>query len=156
MFQAHSAHHQEVHEANCTYAASGIVTLCKWSSSAIVSGCTRRSLADSDDTRGCMCTICDTDLLMMGGMRLKHVGEFNQCNLCKWTRNLCIKLVIIKQLCALLYQHLLVHLFWVFGSHYNSSVDSVRSRLQNVKSQYQYYSDQGVVDPLMPPIVVPG
>jgi len=29
MFRAHSAHHQEVHDANCTYAASGIVTLCK-------------------------------------------------------------------------------------------------------------------------------
>jgi hypothetical protein len=27
MFRAHSAHHQEVHDANCTYAASGIVTL---------------------------------------------------------------------------------------------------------------------------------
>jgi hypothetical protein len=30
MFQAQSAHHQEVNDANCTYAASGIVTLCKW------------------------------------------------------------------------------------------------------------------------------
>jgi len=29
MFRAHSAHHQEVHDANCTYVASGIVTLCK-------------------------------------------------------------------------------------------------------------------------------
>ena len=29
MFRAHSAHHQEVNDANCTYAASGIVTLCK-------------------------------------------------------------------------------------------------------------------------------
>jgi hypothetical protein len=29
MFREHSAHHQEVHDANCTYAASGIVTLCK-------------------------------------------------------------------------------------------------------------------------------
>jgi hypothetical protein len=28
MFRAQSAHHQEV-DANCTYAASGIVTLCK-------------------------------------------------------------------------------------------------------------------------------
>jgi len=27
MFQAQSAHHQEVNDANCTYAASGIVTL---------------------------------------------------------------------------------------------------------------------------------
>ena len=26
MFRAHSAHHQEVNNANCTYAASGIVS----------------------------------------------------------------------------------------------------------------------------------
>jgi len=29
MFRAQSAHHQEVNDANCTYSASGIVTLCK-------------------------------------------------------------------------------------------------------------------------------
>ena len=29
MFRAHSAHHQEVNDVNCTYAASGIVALCK-------------------------------------------------------------------------------------------------------------------------------
>jgi len=40
-------------------------------------GCTRQSLAESDDTRGCICTICVLDLLMMGGMRLKYVEEFN-------------------------------------------------------------------------------
>jgi len=40
-------------------------------------GCTRQSLADSDDTRGCTCTIYVDDLLMMGGMRTKHVEEFN-------------------------------------------------------------------------------
>jgi len=34
MFRAHSAHHQEVNDANCTYAASAIVTLCKWLSCA--------------------------------------------------------------------------------------------------------------------------
>ena len=39
-------------------------------------GCTRRSLAESDDTRGCICTICVVDLTM-GGMRSKHVEEFN-------------------------------------------------------------------------------
>jgi hypothetical protein len=27
MFRAHSAHHHEIHDVNCTYAASGIVTL---------------------------------------------------------------------------------------------------------------------------------
>jgi len=31
MFRVQSAHHQEV-DANCTYAASGIVTVCKWPS----------------------------------------------------------------------------------------------------------------------------
>ena len=29
MFRAQSAHHQEINDANCTYAASGIVTLCR-------------------------------------------------------------------------------------------------------------------------------
>ena len=42
-----------------------------------LSGRTRRSLAESDDTRGCICTICVVDLLMMGGLRSKHVEEFN-------------------------------------------------------------------------------
>ena len=42
-----------------------------------LSGCTRRSLADSDDTRGSICTICVVDLLMMSGLRSKHVEEFN-------------------------------------------------------------------------------
>jgi len=40
-------------------------------------GCTRRSLAESDDTRGCICTICIVDHLMMSGLRSKHVEEFN-------------------------------------------------------------------------------
>ena len=73
MFPSPSAHHQEVNEANCTYAASGIVIL----SCATASGCTRRSLAESDDTRGCICTICFVDFLMMSGLRSKHVEEFN-------------------------------------------------------------------------------
>jgi len=34
MFRAQSAHHQEVNDANSSYAASGIVTLCKWPSCA--------------------------------------------------------------------------------------------------------------------------
>ena len=42
-----------------------------------LSGCTRRSLAESDDTRVCICTICVVDLLMMIGLRSKHVEEFN-------------------------------------------------------------------------------
>ena len=82
MFRVQSAHHQEV-DANCTYAASGIVTVCKWPSYATakaelcLSGCTRRSLAESDDTRGCIRTICVVDLLMISGLRSKHVEEFN-------------------------------------------------------------------------------
>jgi hypothetical protein len=36
-----------------------------------------QSLADGDDTRACICTICVVDLLMMGGMRSKHLEEFN-------------------------------------------------------------------------------
>jgi hypothetical protein len=43
----------------------------------ILSSCTRQSLADSDDTRGCICTICIVDLLMMSRLRSKHVEEFN-------------------------------------------------------------------------------
>ena len=42
-----------------------------------LNGCTRRSLAESDDTRGCICTICIVDLLMVCGLRSKHVEEFN-------------------------------------------------------------------------------
>ena len=38
---------------------------------------TRRSPAESDDTRGLICTIYVVDLLMMGGLRSKHVEEFN-------------------------------------------------------------------------------
>jgi len=41
------------------------------------SSCTRQSLAESDDTRGCIRTICIVDLLMMSGLRSKHVEEFN-------------------------------------------------------------------------------
>jgi len=41
-----------------------------------LSGCTRRSLAKSDDTRGCICTICVVDLLMMSGLCSKHVKKF--------------------------------------------------------------------------------
>jgi hypothetical protein len=85
MFRVHSVHHQEVHDANFTHAASGIVTLCKLLScttakegiESFLSNCTRQSLAESDDTRGCTCTICVVDLLMMGGMRSKYVEEFN-------------------------------------------------------------------------------
>ena len=42
-----------------------------------LSGCTRQSLAEGDDTKGCICTICVVDLLLMGGMRSKHVEELN-------------------------------------------------------------------------------
>jgi len=72
MFRAHSAYHQEVNDANCTYAESCATA----KDESFLSGCTRRSPAESDDTRGCVCTIC-VDLLMIGGMRSKHVEEFN-------------------------------------------------------------------------------
>jgi len=42
-----------------------------------LSGCTRQPYADSDDTRGYICTIRVVDLLMMSGLRSKHVEEFN-------------------------------------------------------------------------------
>jgi hypothetical protein len=42
-----------------------------------LSGSTRRSLAESDDTRGCICTICIVDLVMMSGLRSKHTEKFN-------------------------------------------------------------------------------
>ena len=42
-----------------------------------LSDCTRQSLAESDDTRGSICTICVVNLLIMSGLRSKHVEEFN-------------------------------------------------------------------------------
>jgi hypothetical protein len=42
-----------------------------------LSGYTRQSLAEIDDTRGCIRTIYIVELLMMGGMRSKHVEESN-------------------------------------------------------------------------------
>jgi hypothetical protein len=56
--------------------ASDCLVQLLWKDS-FLSGWTRQSLAESDDTRGCICTICVVDLLMMGGMRSKHVEEFN-------------------------------------------------------------------------------
>ena len=82
MFRVRSAHHQEV-DANCTYAASLVSSLS--ASDCLVqplrkdflSDCTRQSLAESDDTRRCIRTIYVVDVLMMGGMRSKHVEEPN-------------------------------------------------------------------------------
>jgi len=37
----------------------------------------KQSLAESDDTRGCIRTIYVVDLLMMGGMRSKNLEESN-------------------------------------------------------------------------------
>ena len=42
-----------------------------------LSGCTGQSLAEIDDTRDCIRTIYVVDLLMMGGVRSKHVEESN-------------------------------------------------------------------------------
>ena len=47
------------------------------SNQSFLNGCTRHSLAESDDTRGCVRTIYVVDLLMMGGVRSKHVEESN-------------------------------------------------------------------------------
>jgi hypothetical protein len=52
MFRAQSAHHQEVNDVNCTYAASGIVILCKWLSCAtakeqIILWCTANQISRS-------------------------------------------------------------------------------------------------------------
>jgi len=41
-----------------------------------ISGCTRQSLAESDDTRGCICTIFIVDHLMTSRLHSKHVEEF--------------------------------------------------------------------------------
>ena len=43
----------------------------------LLSVCTRQSLAEIDDTRCCICTVCVVDLLMMSGLRLKHIEKFN-------------------------------------------------------------------------------
>jgi uncharacterized membrane protein len=39
---------------NCIYAASGIVTVCRWLTVFFLNRCTGQSPADSDDTRGCI------------------------------------------------------------------------------------------------------
>jgi len=52
MFQAQSAHHQEVNDADYTYAASGIVILCKWPSCATAKeGLNNRKLFARQDTK---------------------------------------------------------------------------------------------------------
>ena len=73
MFRAQSAHNQEVNDA--LSASDRLAQPLR--KDCFLSGCTRRSLAESDDTRGCICTICVVDLLMMSGLRSKHVEEFN-------------------------------------------------------------------------------
>jgi hypothetical protein len=55
-----------------------------------ISGCTRRSFAENDDTRGCTWTICVIDLLMMSGLRLKHVEEFNV--ICVNEQEICVSI----------------------------------------------------------------
>jgi hypothetical protein len=58
----------------------------------------RQSLGESDDTRDCICKIGVVDLLMIDGMRSKHVEELNNVICKNEQENLCIKLVIIKKL----------------------------------------------------------
>jgi len=70
---------------NCIYAASGIVTLCRWLSCAPVkeelflNRCTSQSAAESDDTRGCIYTITTQTSWRWAGQCSKHVEDFNKC-----------------------------------------------------------------------------
>ena len=65
MFRALPCSSSEGLRRNCIYAASGIVTVCRWLSCAPVekelqfslNRCTRQSPVESDDTRGCIYTI---------------------------------------------------------------------------------------------------
>jgi hypothetical protein len=82
MFWAKCAHHQEVktqivHMQPLVSSHSASDRLVQPLRKDYLSGCTRRSLAESDDTRGCICIICVVDLLMMSGLRSKYVEEFN-------------------------------------------------------------------------------
>ena len=86
MFRAQSAHHQEVNDANFTYAASGIVTLCKWPSCATAKeGLLSPALAVAQDghlqrveiPEAAYVQFASLTILMMSGLRLKHVVEFN-------------------------------------------------------------------------------
>jgi hypothetical protein len=74
MFREQSAHHQEVNDANCTYAASGIVTLCKWPSCA-----TAKFAQDGHLQRVTIPEAAYVQFasLTSGGLRSKHVEKFN-------------------------------------------------------------------------------
>jgi len=71
----------------CIYAASGIVTLCRWLTCAPVkfflNRCTGQSPAQSDDTRGCMYTVTTWTSWRWVGQCSKHVEDFNKCIICK-------------------------------------------------------------------------
>jgi len=72
---------------NCVYAASGIVTLCRWLSCAPVkkelqfflNRCTEQSPAESDDTRGCTYKITTQTSWKWAEQCSKHVEDFNKC-----------------------------------------------------------------------------
>ena len=76
---------------NCIYAASGVVTFCRWLSCAPVTKqlefflnrCTRQSPAESDDTRGCTYTITMWNSWWWEGLVLETVEEFNKCIICE-------------------------------------------------------------------------
>ena len=57
MFRALDCSFSGVLRRNYIYAASGIVTLCRWLSCAPVNRCTGQLPAESDDTRDCIYTI---------------------------------------------------------------------------------------------------
>ena len=88
MFRVQSAHHQEVNNANCTYAASGIVTLCKWPSCA-----TTPSLAVAQDGHLQRVTIPEAAYLQSASLTSWWWADCVRnmwrnlilCNLCEWT-----------------------------------------------------------------------
>jgi hypothetical protein len=97
MFRAQSAHHQDVNDANCTYAASGIVALCKWPSCATA----KEGLAQDGHLQ--RVTIPEAAHVQFASLTswwwadcARNTRNLILCNLCEWTRNLCIKLVIKK------------------------------------------------------------
>ena len=82
MFRAQFAHHQgsttqTVHMQPLVSSLSASDRLVQPLRKDFLSGCTRRSLAENEDTRGCICTVCVVDPLMMSGLRSKHLEEFN-------------------------------------------------------------------------------
>jgi hypothetical protein len=103
MFRAQSTHHQEVNDVNCTYAASGIITLCKWPScatSVFVVGPARPQTQHDchHDTKvKPEAATAVIELLMMGGKTPETCWAVNKRQDNKLI-NCCIRLVIYLRL----------------------------------------------------------